>query len=346
MEFRDALKALRGELGITQVELATALRVNLTTVSRWELGKTFPSRAFVSALSDYATAQNASADRIRDLRDSARSIAKSKLILSGNNLYTVEHASLRQLIDDVSFPIYVCDMETDELLYINRCGEAMLGHELADISDKRCFACLMNRDKPCEFCHKQALEDGKFTGFETLRTADNTCYRIQGKRIRWNGRDAHVHYVTVAKSADGNAGRHDVKPADAVADRLLGVVYETVVAIDADTGGGHRYSGSDIDDVFDKRGETNDGAPDIETVLRGFCTENDIERVIRETSLTYVKRQLETQKVYSVISLCRSGNEISCKRVMYAYLDNTKSVILCGVQDVTDVYRKLKAQLN
>ena len=194
MEFRDAVKYLRGELGLTQVELATGLNVNAVTVGRWENGKTMPNRAIAAVLLEYARAKGASEKCLDILDRSISAAAKDKLDLSGEGLYAVEHASLRQLIDDASFPIYVCDLETDELLYLNQKACAMVGGEGSAVG-RKCHECLMHRDSPCDFCHKSELVEGKFISHDAYRPSDKMVYHVQGKLIQWNGRRAQVRYV-------------------------------------------------------------------------------------------------------------------------------------------------------
>lgn len=195
MEFRDAVKYLRSELGLTQVELAAALNMNAVTIGRWENGKTLPTRSISAVLLEYARSKGASKLCIEILTQSIASAAKEKLDLSGDWLYSVEHASLRQLIDDAAFPIYVCDIKTDEILYLNQKACDMVGSKESAIG-KLCYECLMHRSTPCEFCHKNELLEDRFTCFEARRPIDGTTYRVQGKRIRWNGREAHVRYIS------------------------------------------------------------------------------------------------------------------------------------------------------
>ena len=53
MEFYEKLQKLRGERGLTQEELAEALYVSRTTVSKWESGRGYPSIDSLKEISDY-----------------------------------------------------------------------------------------------------------------------------------------------------------------------------------------------------------------------------------------------------------------------------------------------------
>ena len=201
MEFRDAIKYLRGELGLTQLELASALHVNPVTVGRWESGKTLPPRSITASLMEFARARRASKPCLRLLEQSILAAAKLKRGQQGGALSAVEHATLCELVGEASFPLYVCDMETDELLYLNRKAEELLGCSLDELSSRKCYQCLMHRDTPCDACHKRELREDRFTCFDGVRLYDGVAYRVQGKRLRWNGRDAHVRYILPADLA-------------------------------------------------------------------------------------------------------------------------------------------------
>ena len=44
MKIEEALKAIRKELKLTQNELAALLHITVTTVSRWESGRSTPNK--------------------------------------------------------------------------------------------------------------------------------------------------------------------------------------------------------------------------------------------------------------------------------------------------------------
>lgn len=77
MEFRDALKTLRPEPGVTQTELAGILQASISTVNRREPGRTCPSRSVAKHMPAYAAG----------------------------------HASQRRLVGDAAFLQYVSDIE-------------------------------------------------------------------------------------------------------------------------------------------------------------------------------------------------------------------------------------------
>lgn len=220
MEFRDAVKYLRTELSLTQMELANALHINFATVGRWENGKNLPTRAITAALLEFARARGVSDRCMEHLKQAAVNATKVRLSQRCDSLYPVEHSTLSQLIDDASYPIYVCDIQTDEILYLNQKACEMVGDE-GSVVGKPCYTCLMHRSTPCAFCHKQDLLEDRFTSFDALRPFDGTTYKMQGKRILWNGRQAHVRFITQTDSGRQLRG---------IVDHMNGGVYVVVYA--------------------------------------------------------------------------------------------------------------------
>lgn len=54
MEFHEKLQELRKQRGMTQEELATALYVSRTAVSKWESGRGYPSIDSLKAISGFS----------------------------------------------------------------------------------------------------------------------------------------------------------------------------------------------------------------------------------------------------------------------------------------------------
>lgn len=53
MEFKDRLKELRKERGISQMQLAKELKLSQSAVAKWELGKTEPTASAIIAVARY-----------------------------------------------------------------------------------------------------------------------------------------------------------------------------------------------------------------------------------------------------------------------------------------------------
>ena len=53
MEFKDRLKELRIDRGLSQMQLAKELNLSQSAVAKWELGKTEPTASAIIAIAKY-----------------------------------------------------------------------------------------------------------------------------------------------------------------------------------------------------------------------------------------------------------------------------------------------------
>ena len=53
MEFKDRLKDLRVERGISQMQLAKELKLSQSAIAKWELGKTEPTASAIIAVAKF-----------------------------------------------------------------------------------------------------------------------------------------------------------------------------------------------------------------------------------------------------------------------------------------------------
>ena len=66
MEFKDRLKELRRDRGLSQMQLAKELNLSQSAVAKWELGKTEPTASAIIAIAKYF---NETADFILGIED-------------------------------------------------------------------------------------------------------------------------------------------------------------------------------------------------------------------------------------------------------------------------------------
>lgn len=59
--------------------------------------------------------------------------------------------------------VYVCDMDTYEIEYMNRKTRQLFGLDLPEqVKGKKCYEILQNCSEPCEFCTNHLLKEGEF----------------------------------------------------------------------------------------------------------------------------------------------------------------------------------------
>lgn len=94
------------------------------------------------------------------------------------------------LINEMSELVYVVDITTYDLLFINRAGKEMFG--LEDISGMKCYRALQGKDRPCEFCTTSRLRPNQFFTWEHTNPLLHRHYLLKDRLIDWEGRRARV----------------------------------------------------------------------------------------------------------------------------------------------------------
>jgi PAS domain S-box-containing protein len=114
--------------------------------------------------------------------------------------YKEVHSELIRIIDNLDAIVYVADMETYELLYVNR----FVRNTFGDITGKICWKSFQSgQSSPCEFCTNEKLLDKKGSPLEEVyrwefkNTVNSHWYDIRDKAIEWvDGRIVRLEIAT------------------------------------------------------------------------------------------------------------------------------------------------------
>jgi diguanylate cyclase (GGDEF)-like protein len=107
-------------------------------------------------------------------------------------------AGLRAILDNLDALVYVSDMGSHELIYMNAYGRRIWG----DTSGRKCWQVLQDSEGPCEFCtnHKLVDEQGQPTAplvWEFQNRLDGRWYQCRDQAIRWtDGRLVRLEVAT------------------------------------------------------------------------------------------------------------------------------------------------------
>lgn len=66
-----------------------------------------------------------------------------------------------KLYDEISQTIYISDMETYDLVFLNRCGRQRLGIQQEQEVYGKCYQVLQGLDNPCSFCNNKDLKENQ-----------------------------------------------------------------------------------------------------------------------------------------------------------------------------------------
>ena len=98
-----------------------------------------------------------------------------------------EIGNITESMDEI---VYVSDIETYELYYMNAAGRRMTG--VYDYKGCKCYEVLQGKDKPCEFCTNTRLCTEKFLIWEMENTFLERHLILKDKLIPWKGKIARV----------------------------------------------------------------------------------------------------------------------------------------------------------
>lgn len=97
------------------------------------------------------------------------------------------------LLDALLQPIYISDIDTYEMLYMNRACKKLLGCE--DFRGKKCFEVAQGLDAPCPFCTNSKLKKGEPYSWEHFNALLGRTYQLQDNLIDYRGHRARIELV-------------------------------------------------------------------------------------------------------------------------------------------------------
>lgn len=97
---------------------------------------------------------------------------------------------LRAPLDSISELMYVSDLKTHELLFINETGRETFG--VRELCGQKCYKVLQGRDTPCEFCTSPRLVPGENYTWEFTNPITKRHYLLKDRLLQWEGRPARL----------------------------------------------------------------------------------------------------------------------------------------------------------
>lgn len=192
MELRETLKIMRSELDITQEELAKALNVTKKSVSRWEMGEAMPQVRLSHSIIAFAKRKGVSERCVLNLENALSGKRRNAPHVPKSKLYPIERETICKLVDDSQNAIYVADIETDEVLYVNTKAEEYAGRKF--VPGEKCYEFLLGRKKQCPECPKLQMLEDKSTTYHIVSPQSGKRLLVRGRKLDWNGRKAHAQY--------------------------------------------------------------------------------------------------------------------------------------------------------
>lgn len=105
-----------------------------------------------------------------------------------HRLEQVKQERLSTIVDSMEELVYVRDLDTCELLYMNASGREMTG--MYDYKGRKCYQVLMGRDSPCEACTGSCLNAETYHVREKRNTYLQRHFMLKEKLIYWQNKPA------------------------------------------------------------------------------------------------------------------------------------------------------------
>lgn len=123
------------------------------------------------------------------------------------------------LLDDIRHPIYISDLNTDELYYMNKASKAGVGvpEDENNFHGRKCYEVLFHLDHPCDYCTKEFLKKEKSLVWHLETLLFDHEHVIRDKIIDWHGKKCRmgmgIHVDTLEEINDALKERFDVEDA-------------------------------------------------------------------------------------------------------------------------------------
>lgn len=117
-------------------------------------------------------------------------LCRTKFPESKAFLEECRHEEIGNITENMDEMVYVSDLETYELYYLNATGRRMTG--VYDYKGYKCYKVLQGKDAPCEFCNNTKLCQEQFLVWEMENKFLEKHFILKDKLIPWNGKLARV----------------------------------------------------------------------------------------------------------------------------------------------------------
>lgn len=105
-----------------------------------------------------------------------------------------EKDEIINIVENMDEIIYVSDVDTCELYYMNSAARKLTG--IYDYKGRKCYQVFQGKNTPCEYCNNCKLQREKFQIWERDNLFLEKHFVIKDKLIPWNGKMARLEIAT------------------------------------------------------------------------------------------------------------------------------------------------------
>jgi diguanylate cyclase (GGDEF)-like protein len=117
----------------------------------------------------------------------------------------MEQREIWEFYENLNEVVYVVDVETYEVIYMNRKTRGYFDFESAeDYKGCKCYDLFHNVPKPCSFCNSRNLKKGEFAEWEFINPVYQSAYLLKDPLLEENGRQ---YRMEIAIDPNGSVTR-------------------------------------------------------------------------------------------------------------------------------------------
>lgn len=98
----------------------------------------------------------------------------------------------RWMLDEYVGNVYIADMDTYELLYLNKTSCDTIGLLKEQMIGRKCYEVIQGRSSPCPFCNNDCLTEDAFYEWEFKNPVLKRSFFIKNRIIDWEGHRARL----------------------------------------------------------------------------------------------------------------------------------------------------------
>lgn len=113
------------------------------------------------------------------------------------------------MMDEYIGNIYISDLETYELLFLNKTAAATLHTTKAELIGRKCYEVIQGRTSPCPFCNNALLTEDDVYAWEFDNPNLKKTFMIRDRIINWQGHRSRIELSHDMLSAEYKLAKKD-----------------------------------------------------------------------------------------------------------------------------------------
>lgn len=153
------------------------------------------------------------------------------LKIKQNELYEMEKErteGFKWMMAEYAGNVYISDMDTYELLYVNKQSCNTLQVSANEVLGRKCYEVIQGRTSPCPFCTNSYLKKDEVYEWEFYNNMLNRTFMIKNRMLNWEGRRARIEL-----SYDMYSSEYKLAKKDQEREAILKTIPAGMVRMDA-----------------------------------------------------------------------------------------------------------------